>query len=89
MLIIHYNITDPVNELTEEHSLDWTVGKESPCNTVDDESANIKSILADGLELEHIKERFRNLPYAKGNDQGNGDSCIWRGEFARFIYDNL
>lgn len=39
-------------------------------------------VYADGDELEFVLSRIKNLPHA-------GYSTTWRGEFARFIVDNL
>lgn len=44
--------------------------------------ATIKIFKANGDELKHIIRNFGNLPYTK-------EECIWRGEMAQFIYDNL
>jgi len=46
------------------------------------EFSKIISIQADGDELELIRKRFQNTPICFG-------ICIWKGEMANFIYDNL
>lgn len=40
-------------------------------------------LFADGHELEFIQARLKNIPVTLGG------RCIWRGEMAQFIYDNL
>lgn len=42
----------------------------------------VQSIQADGNELLFIQKRFTNLP-------SSHSLCIWRGEWARFIAENL
>ena len=42
----------------------------------------IKTLEASGEELSYIENRFKNLVVTP-------DSCIWRGELAKFIYENL
>lgn len=42
----------------------------------------VNIIQADGDELEYIKQRFANIPIAHG-------ICIWRGDMAKFIWENL
>lgn len=42
----------------------------------------VEWLQADGDELEYIKKRFHNLPFAES-------ICLWRGEMAQFILDNL
>ena len=42
----------------------------------------IQAIQASGDELDYIKTRFANIPTAHGY-------CTWRGEVAKFIYENL
>ena len=43
---------------------------------------HIEAIQADGDELEYIRARFENLPVSHG-------ICVWRGEMAKFIWENL
>lgn len=45
--------------------------------------AEIGYIRIDGDELGYIILKFRNIPVT------NGPSCIYTGELARFIYNNL
>lgn len=42
----------------------------------------IKKLWAEGDELEYIRTRFDNVPIAHS-------WCVWHGEMAQFIYDNL
>lgn len=44
---------------------------------------SVRSLQADGDELEHIRLTFDNVPITKGN------FCTWKGDMARFIYQNL
>lgn len=44
----------------------------------------IVSLTADGEELERIKQEFANIPFSR-----TAKSVVWKGEFARHIYDNL
>ena len=46
-------------------------------------SDDVQKLQADGDELELIRQRLVNVPIT------HGGVCIWRGEMARFIYDNL
>lgn len=65
----------------------WRVN-DSPPNEFVDESEdmlNTLSITADGDELTYIIDNFKNLPYTKQK----GRACVWKGELARFIFDNL
>lgn len=57
----------------------WRVGEQRPVMKED-----IKTIQADGNELLYLRSRFTNLPFTS-----HRPVVIWRGEFARFIYDNL
>lgn len=44
---------------------------------------SVVEVQADGDELEFIKESFTNIPFSVRNH------IIWKGEFARFIAENL
>lgn len=46
-------------------------------------SNEVISFQADGDELEMVRQQFSNVPITKGN------SCIWIGELAGFIFRNL
>lgn len=74
----------------EEKDIDWRVGDSPPNEYLDDAGLTVLSVMAEGPELEHIIGCFRNLPYV-ALDAGGGKrrSCVWRGDMARFIFDNL
>lgn len=80
MLYINYSLPGEGNK---EGTFEWKVGEESPLSQLD-ESINVISVYADGDEKEYIVSRL-NIPFT----WGKGKPCIWRGEFARFIFDNL
>ncbi len=44
----------------------------------------VVSVEASDSELQFIMDSFDNIPFAPSISQN-----IWKGEFARFIYDNL
>lgn len=65
----------------------WHVGNSSPNifdNEYEEDEIVIVDCYADGHELEHIVKNFVNLPR-----QENKTSCVWRGVFAEFLWDNL
>jgi hypothetical protein len=64
----------------------WHVGDISPNKFDNEDKIVIIDCYADGHELEHIVKNFVNLPIPR---QENKRSCIWRGTFAEFIWDNL
>lgn len=80
MLYIHYNLNDGSGLKEKE----WHVGDKSPSDLLDDSNLIIESVYADGHELAHIEAYFKNIPFTK-----EGRSCVWRGDLARFIFDNL
>lgn len=43
----------------------------------------VAKFIANGNELYSLKMMFANIPF------GNKNICIWRGEMAQFLYDNL
>lgn len=47
------------------------------------EGFEVQSIEATSQELEYIKNQFFNIPVTKGS------YCIWQGEMANFILNNL
>lgn len=81
MLYINYKLFVSPNVWS---TLEWQIGNTSPSNQIDEEGVEIISIYADGKELEFIKDNFVNIPCRIG-----ASTATWRGEFARFIYDNL
>lgn len=68
-----------------EKDIDWQVGEAPPSEYLDDATIQVLSVMAEGRELEHIIHEFINLPYTNRA----GRSCVWRGDLARFIFDNL
>lgn len=81
MLYIHYTLPDGEGMKERE----WHVGDLPPNEFFDDEGLTLHTLYADGHELEHIISTFKNLPYT----MKKGRSCVWRGDLARFIFDNL
>ncbi len=81
MLYIHYNLPDGEGMKERE----WHVGDHPPNEFMEDEGLEVHTVYADGHELEHIELHFQNLPLTKRK----GRSCVWRGDLARFIFDNL
>ena len=69
----------------EEKDVDWHVGESAPNEYLDDAGLTVLSVMADGKELAHIVSTFSNLPYVYRDNR----SCVWRGDMARFIFDNL
>lgn len=57
--------------------LSWQEGKPKPIGY------KVHALQANNNELELIRRRFDNIPIA------HGSYCIWKGEMAQFIYDNL
>ncbi len=81
MLYIHYTLSDG-NGMRER---EWHVGETPPANgDLDEASIQVQSVYADGHELEYIHAYFDNLPRVT-----HVRSNVWRGEMARFIFDNL
>jgi len=80
MLYIHY--TFPTSDGMRER--EWHVGEAPPNARLDDNDIVIHTVYADGHELEYIQQYFKNIPYKCASR-----SCTWRGELARFIFDNL
>lgn len=66
----------------EELSETWWVDSQKPWQNIDD--ITIIDISADGDELGFIRDTFKNIP-----DAHTKRVVVWKGEFARFIYDNL
>lgn len=67
-----------------EDTLEWHVGELSPKDQIDEEELEeIISIYADSQEKEHILATMKGIPYTEKY------SCVWRGDIARFIFDNM
>jgi len=81
MLYIHYILPD--GEGLKER--EWEVGQAQPSKQLEDGDLQIHTISAEGKELAHIISTFSNLPYKYTQD----NLCVWRGDLARFIFDNL
>lgn len=73
----------------EEQDIEWHVRTPPPREAYEDADLQVLSVVADGAELDHIKEEFANLPYRKEGMRGTHRTNVWRGEMARFIWDNL
>lgn len=85
---ISIRLTGPMGEEgeeVEEKDIDWKVGDNPPSEYLDDACLAVLSVIMDGKELAHILTEFHNLSYAYRSNR----SCVWRGEMARFIFDNL
>jgi hypothetical protein len=67
------------NAFDDPQQFTWHVGQRKP--TV---NRPIETIEADGDEKRQIAARFTNLPITIGDQP-----CIWKGEMAQFIYDNM
>lgn len=78
-------LTGPVGAEVEEKDVDWKVGDAPPTEYLDDAGLTVLSVMADGKELAHIISHFSNFPYT----YQEGRACVWRGDMARFIFDNL
>lgn len=86
MLYIHYTV--PPKSMADDDGMKertWEVGHKRPSEQLDDADIVIHSIYADGDELAYIGNLFKNLPIYPYRDK----RCVWRGELARFIFDNL
>lgn len=61
----------------------WTSLEKKPLFEYNDPKKQFICVLtAEGRALKQIANRFTNVPYSIGK-------CVWRGEMAQFIYDNL
>lgn len=85
MLYIHYTAPDGLPGMGELREKEWHVGDKPPNEHIEDEGLQVHTVYADGHELTYIIEHFKNLPYT----MKKGRSCVWRGDLARFIFDNL
>lgn len=75
-----------VGLVTETATMDWKLDDESPI-LQEERKVEVLSVVADGDELTYLKEHFTGIPFVNG--KGDNSSLTWRGEFARFIFDNL
>lgn len=82
MMYINYTVN--VEDVVQERTLDWHVGETAPKDVIDDESVQVLDIYADGEELEYIRDYFVGIPMKR-----RAHGVLWRGEFARFIFDNM
>jgi len=60
----------------------WVDSARKPWESLKD--ITIVAIQANGDELQYIRDHFINIPMLAMKR-----TAIWKGEFARFIYDNL
>lgn len=84
-LYIHYTL--PPKSMADDDGMKertWEVGHKRPSEQLDDADIIIHTIYADGPELDHITCKMVGIPY-----KVNADKCVWRGDLARFIFDNL
>ena len=67
-------------------SVEWHIGESTGDinNRAKDTPELVLLVQADGDELYHIQTTFEGIPFCK-----NVRVQSWRGEFARFILDNL
>lgn len=68
----------------KEEDIDWHVGETPPKERFEEADLQVLSVYADGHELEYIGTFFTGIPYRLVSR-----SNLWRGEIARFIWDNL
>jgi hypothetical protein len=62
---------------------EWHINSKKPPYQAKTARGRTVSLLqADGDELEFIISHFKNIPYQH-------HICVWRGDMAQFIYDNL
>ena len=78
-----------VGLVTKTETLDWKLDDGPPAFKVFNGSGEfaIVSVDADGPELTFLYEHFEGIPKVHG--KAEGEHVTWRGEFARFIFDNL
>lgn len=69
-----------------DRTLEWKLDDGLPSHTVTEE-VNVLSVTATGVERTYLEEHFKGLPMALG--KASEVAVTWRGEFARFIFDNL
>jgi hypothetical protein len=75
----------------KNRELEWHVGEKPPRTRMGEhknrnsEDIQVLECYADGDELEHIKHAFHDFPVPKTGQR----SCTWRGDLARFVWDNL
>jgi hypothetical protein len=69
---------------SDEKDIDWHVGEAPPQEGFEEADLQVLSVYADGHELEYISHYFANVPCVRDKY-----STLWRGEWARFIWDNL
>lgn len=98
MLVLTYTV--PPTSLADmggPKEKEWHVGDAPLREQLEDEGLQVVSIVADGEEVRYIRDNFSNLPM-RTRDKSKGDlpgnvpdplECVWRGEMARFIFDNL
>ena len=69
-------------------SYKWNVGNNEllPGEALDLDDIKIIRVEASDKELLHIEDMFLNLPMVS---MGFGGNCVWRGELATFIVENL
>lgn len=98
MLVLTYNVpARSMADIERPQEREWHVGDAPLCEQLDDANLQVVSIVADGEEARYIRDTFVNLPMrtrdkSKGYLPGNVPDpleCVWRGELARFIFDNL
>lgn len=61
-----------------EHHIEWHIPSKKPVTL-----SKLIWFVADGDELELVRSHFTGIPITKGN------YCIWHGEIAEFIFNNL
>jgi len=86
LYIVRQYDVDIAKREEETHARDykWHVGCDVPCLVGGRKFRDVCEIRADGLELEYIRLRFKNLPDVEG-----AKMVQWRGDIAQFIYDHL
>lgn len=77
------NRANPNNTAFEEKTIEWTKGQGPIADYYDTLKPEVISVFADDQEYEYLTNLFHNIPIVRGK------SCVWRGEVAHFIFDNL
>lgn len=89
MITIKYRIVGvgvrPMN-YNPNRTLEWKLDDGLPAHTITEE-VEVLSVTATGVERTYLEEHFKGLPMALG--KASEVAVTWRGEFARFIFDNL
>ncbi len=81
-----YMVKHPMGNQFKETTMNWKLDDDPPLFQ-EQREVRVLSVVADGDELTYLKEHFTGIPFVNG--KGDNPSLTWRGDAARFIFDNL